>query len=125
MTEGTLFNTVLAGVLLVFGVKAPFPEFGGGMLLALGSCFAVRAFSPVEARRALGLSLFAAILSAVLVAALQKNTTSIWIWGGLPLQIQMAAAGMCSQAVFELVAARGKGVLGKLADKVGMSGGEK
>jgi len=125
MSTGMDLNGWAAVVLLAFGVAVPMPAFGGGMLLALGCCYAVRAFSPVEARRALGLSLFAAILAAMLTAGLRENTVGIWVWGHLPLQVQMAAAGMTSQAAFELVALRGKGALGKLADKVGLSGPDK
>lgn len=119
------FNTAAAAVLLAFGIIVPLPAFGGGMLLALGCCYAVRAFRPVDGRKGLGLSLFVAILAAMLVTGLRENTVGIWVWGSLPLQIQMAAGGMLSQGIFELVAARGHSVLGKLADKAGLSGGDK
>jgi hypothetical protein len=119
------WNGGAAAILLAFGIVVPLPAFGGGMLLALGCCYAVRAFRPVDGRKSLGLSLFVAILAAMLVAGLRANTSGIWVWGGLPLQIQMAAAGMLSQFIFELIAARGSGALGKLADRVGIGGGEK
>lgn len=119
MTTAGSENIAGAAVLLAFGISVPYPVFGGGMLLSLGCCFAVRAMRPVEGRKGLGLSLFCAILAAMVVAALQTNTSGIWVWGGLPLQIQMACAGALSQAIFELIAARGSGLLGRLADKVG------
>lgn len=122
MTTGHDFNGGSAAVLLAFGISVPFPAFGGGMLLALGCCFAVRAFRPVDGRKSLGLSLFCAVLAATVVAGLHENTASLWVWGSLPLQIQMAFAGALSQAMFELIAARGSGVLGKIADKAGLSG---
>lgn len=118
-------NAYGAAILLAFGIMVPLPAFGGGMLLSLGCCYAVRAFRPVDGRKSLGLSLFVAILAAMLVAGLRGNTAGVWIWGDLPLQMQMAAAGMLSQGVFELIAARGAGALGKLADKVGIGGGVK
>ncbi len=121
----TDFNGVAAAALVAFGIAAPLPAVSGGMLLALGCCYAVRAFRPVDGRKSLGLSLFVAVLAAMIVAGLRTNTSGIWIWGDLPLQMQMAAGGMLSQGVFELIAARGSGVLGKLADKAGLSGGEK
>lgn len=124
MTTGWDANSLAAGVLLAFGIIVPVPAFGGGMLLALGCCYAVRAFRPVDGRKSLGLSLFVAILAAMIVAGLRGNTSGIWIWGDLPLQMQMAAGGMLSQGVFELIAARGSGVLAKLADRAGI-GGEK
>lgn len=124
MTTGEA-HAFLAAILLAFGIIVPLPAFGGGMLLALGCCYAVRAFRPVDSRKSLGLSLFVAVLAAMLVAALEKNTSGIWIWGDLPLQIRMAAAGMLSQGIFELIAARGHGALTKIADKVGIGGGEK
>lgn len=124
MTGGWDLNAVAAAFLLAFGIIVPVPAFGGGMLLALGCCYAVRAFRPVDGRKSLGLSLFVAILSAMLVAGLRENTSGVWVWGDLPLQMQMATAGMLSQGVFELIAARGSGALAKLADKVGL-GAEK
>jgi hypothetical protein len=117
--NGTETNAVLASLLLAFGVAVPFPAFGGGMLLALGCCYGVRAFRPMEGRKSLFLSLFTAVLAAMLTAGLQKNTSGVWIWGELPLQVQMAIAGAMSQAIFELIASRGSSALGKLADRFG------
>lgn len=122
MTVGTDINAGAAAVLLAFGVMVPLPAFGGGMLLALGFCYAVRAFRPVDGRKSLGLSLFVAVLTAMIVAGLNDKTADIWVWGKAPLQLQMAAAGALSQAVFELIAARGSTALGKLADKAGLGG---
>lgn len=124
MTAGWDANLLAASVLLAFGIAAPVPAFSGGMILALGCCYGVRAYRHVESRKSLGLSLFTAILSAMLVAGLKEHTAGLMLWGDLPLQIQMAAAGLLSQGVFELVAARSGQVLGKLADKAGL-GGEK
>jgi hypothetical protein len=120
MTTGADLTGALAAVLIAFGIVAPPDSFGGGMLLALGCSYAVRAFRPVDSRKGLALSLFAAILAAMLVAGLHDHTHRIWVWGSLPLQIQMAFVGALSQALFELVAARGSGMLGKLADKAGI-----
>jgi hypothetical protein len=120
MTTGMDVTAAIAAVLIAFGIVAPADSFGGGMLLALGCSYAVRAFRHVEARKGLGLSLFAAILAAMLVAGLHDHTKGVWVWGRLPLQIQMAFVGALSQALFELVAARGSGLLGKLADKAGL-----
>lgn len=117
------FNAGAATVLLAFGISVPFPPFGGGMLLALGCCFAVRAFRPVDGRKSLGLSLFTAILTATLVAGLNENTSGLWVWGSLPLQAQMAAAGAFSQAMFEVIAARDTKLAAKLADWAGLRKG--
>jgi hypothetical protein len=111
-----------ATILLAFGIAVPYPVFGGGMLLALGCCYGVRACIPLEKRKSLALSLFLAMLAGVLVAGLRDQTARLWVWGGLPLQFQMATAGALSQAVFELIAARGSGWIGKLADKAGLPG---
>lgn len=124
MTTGADINAGAAAVLLAFGIMVPMPAFGGGMLLALGCCYAVRAYRSLEGRKSLGLSLFTAILVAMIVAGLNEKTANLWIWGDAPLQLQMALAGALSQAVFEMIAARGSTVLGKLADKAGL-GGEK
>lgn len=112
-------------VLLAFGIAVPYPVFGGGMLLALGCCYGVRACRPIEARKSLALSLFIAMLAAVLIAGLRDQTAGIWVWGRLPVQFQMATAGALSQAIFELIAARGSGWVGKLADKAGLPGARK
>lgn len=125
MTVGWDLNAGAAAVLLAFGIMVPLPAFGAGMLLALGCCYAVRAYRAVEGRKSLGLSLFTAILVAMIVAGLNEKTTGIWIWGDAPLQLQMALAGALSQAVFEMIAARGGKALDKLADRVGIGGGEK
>lgn len=122
MTEGVTVNGVLAGTLLAFGIMVPLPAFGGGMLLALGCCYAVRAYRAVDGRKGLGLSLFVAILAAMLVAGLKDTTARLWVWGSLPLQIQMAFAGLFSQAAFELVAKRDSTLAGKIADKLGIGG---
>ncbi len=124
MTTGEL-NAFLAAILLAFGIASPVPEFSGGMLLALGCCFAVRAYRSVDGRKGLGLSLFTGILTATIVAGLNEKTSGLWLWGSAPLQLQMALAGALSQAVFELIAARGSGALAKLADRAGIGGGEK
>lgn len=123
MTTGEV-NAFLAAVLLAFGIIVPLPAFGGGMLLSLGFCYAVRAFRPIDGRKSLGLSLFVAVLTATIVAGLHDKTVDMWVWGDAPLQLQMAIAGALSQAVFELIAARGSAALDKLATRAGL-GGEK
>lgn len=120
MTTGNDWGA--ATVLLAFGIAVPFPAFGGGMLLALGCCYAVRAFRPIDGRKGLFLSLFVAMLSAMLAAGLKDQTSGLWVWGSLPLQFQMATAGALSQGVFELIAARGGTLLSRLADKAGVPG---
>ena len=123
MTTGQEGGAAL--ILLAFGIAVPYPVFGGGMLLALGCCYAVRACRPLEARKSLALSLFTAMLAAVLVAGLKEQTAGIWVWGKAPVQFQMATAGALSQAIFELIAARGSGWVGKVADRVGLPGARK
>lgn len=125
MTEGTFLNMAAAGALLAFGIAAPIPAFSGGMLLALGSCYAVRAYRAVDGRKGLGLSLFGAVLAAMIVAGLNGSTSSLWIWGSLPLQMQMAAGGAFSQAMFEVIASRDTRLAGKIADWAGLKRGGK
>jgi hypothetical protein len=125
MTVGWDANLLAAGGLLAFGIVAPFPAFTGGMLLALGSCYAVRAYRAVEGRKGLGLSLFSAVLAAMIVAGLNGATSVIPGWGTLPLQMQMAAGGLFSQAMFEVIAARDTRLAGKIADWVGLKRGSK
>lgn len=125
MTDGAALNAAAAAILLAFGITMPMPAFSGGMLLALGSCYAVRAYRSVDGRRGLGLSLFSAIIAAMIVAAMHEITNKVWVWGSLPLQMQMAAGGAFSQAVFELVAARDTKFVAWIADKAGLSKGDK
>lgn len=120
MSTGWDINTALAAILLAFGIIVPVPTFSAGMLLALGFCFGVRSMRPLERRKGVGLSLFYAVLAATVVAAANESTSGIWLWGSAGLQLQMAAAGALSQAIFELIAARGGDALGKVLDKVGV-----
>lgn len=116
---------VIAAVILsAFGITLPLPSFVGGMLVALGCCIAVMAVRPLEKRRAVPLTLLMGSLAGVLAAMLHATTGDIWIWGRLPVQAQMGAAGTFSQIVFEFVAARGRPALDELARRAGLPGAE-
>jgi len=116
---------VIAAIILsAFGIALPLPSFVGGMVVALGCCFAVMAMRPLEKRRAVTLTLLMGGLAGVIAAMLNITTGGIWLWGSLPVQAQMGVAGALSQAVFELVAARGGAVLQDVANRAGLPGAE-
>lgn len=125
MSTGIEWHGLGAATLLAFGIIVPVPAFSGGMLLALGCCYAIRAYRGVDSRKSLGLSLFVGALTAMIVAAVNEETVNFWLWGAIPLQIQMALAGLFSQAAFEFIARKDGKLLAKLADKAGIGGGEK
>lgn len=109
----------LAALILgAFGIAVPMPNFVGGMIVALGCSFAVMAMRPLEKRRTVALTLLMGTLASIIAAMLHKATGDLWIWGSIPMQAQMGLAGALSQAVFELVAARGGVLVGKVADQV-------
>lgn len=115
----------LVGLLLAsFGIVLPVSAFVGGMGMALGCCFAVMAMRPLEKRRAVPLTLFMGALAGIIAAMLHGTTGGIWLWGSLPVQAQMGAAGAFSQIVFEFVAARGRQGLDELARRAGLPGAE-
>ena len=126
MTEpGT--GAAVGAVMVALGVAAPLPAFVAGLLIALGGAYVVRAAAAHMGRRVmpLSLSLMCGVVIAILAAMLREATAGVWLWGSLNLQSQMGIAGALSQAIAELVAARGGGVLGRLADKAGLPGGDK
>ncbi len=109
---------IAALILGAFGIAVPMPNFVGGMIVALGCSFAVMAMRPMEKRRTVALTLLMGTLASVIAAMLHKTTGDLWVWGSIPMQAQMGLAGALSQAVFELVAARGGALVGKVADQV-------
>lgn len=113
-----------AAALTALGITLPLAPFIGGMVVAIGCCFAVMAVRPLEKRRAPALTLLMGALAAVIAAMLNQVTADVWIWGRLPVQAQMGIAGALSQAVFEFVAARGKHALDDMANRVGLPGAE-
>lgn len=112
---GTEINAMTAALLLALGVVAPLPAFGGGMLIALGCSYGIRALRHDDGQRGVGMTLFIGALVALMTAILHPATHNIWIWGSLPVQAQMGIAGALSQSVAEAVIIFGRG----LADKVG------
>lgn len=121
----TELHAVLAAVLLALGVSVPLPAFAGGMVIAIGCCFGVMAARKAEARRGIVLSLFWGVLIALLAAILHPKATSVWLWGNLPLQMQMGIAGALSQSVIEAAISFGGGLkdwAGKLPAGFGLPG---
>ncbi|SNT19249.1 hypothetical protein [Sphingopyxis indica] len=108
-------NGIIAAILLALGVAAPVPEFTGGMLLALGAAYAVRAFRGAETRKGIVLSLFAGAFFALLAAGLHEATAGVWLWGQLSIQAQMAVSGGLSQSLAEGFVAFGGGLKDWLA----------
>lgn len=119
---GHELNAIFAAILLAFGVTMPLPEFAGGMIVALGCCFAVMAVRPIERRKGLLLTLLMGAVAGLFAAMLHEKSAGVWIWGSLPLQAQMGAAGALSQALFEFVASRGAALLDKAANTAGLPG---
>lgn len=113
-------------VMVALGIAAPLPAFLAGMLIAVGMAYVVRAAAAHLGRRVmpLGLALTCGTVVAVLAAMMHEATGETWLWGGLNLQSQMGIAGALSQAIAEIVAARGGGLLGKIADKAGLPEGD-
>lgn len=123
MTEpGT--GAAVGAIMLALGVAAPLPAFMAGLLIALGSAYVVRAAAAHMGRRVMPLSIAitSGVVVAVLAAILHEATATVWIWGTFPIQAQMGIAGALSQAIAEMAAARGGGLLGKIADKAGLPG---
>lgn len=118
----TDINTTAAAVLLALGVVAPVPAFMGGLILAMGACFAVMAMRPIGSRKGLVITLLMGILASIIAAILNKGTSHVWLWGNLPLQAQMFAAGAMSQTLFEFIAAKGSSILSFLLGKAGANG---
>lgn len=71
---GQELNGLLAAILLALGITAPVSSFAGGLLLALGAAYAVRAFRTREGQKGILLSLFAGGLFAVLIAGVHDAT---------------------------------------------------
>ena len=119
-------NGILAAIFLALGITVPAPAVAGGMLFALGCAYAVRAFR-AEGKRGLVLTLFVGGFMSLIAAAAHTHTAGVWIWGDLPVQLQMAASGALSQTFFEVVSARAGGFFHGLADKFpgGTSGDRK
>lgn len=107
---GVELKAVLAAIFLAFGIVVPMPEFLAGMFLGLGSCYAVMIFTPPPNRRSLWATLFVGFLSALLVAILHPHAKGLWLWGWLPLQVQMAAAGAVSRGLAEACISFGQGL---------------
>lgn len=112
---GTDINAVIAAILFALGVAAPIPDFSGGMLIALGCAYAIRAFRHADGQRGLKVTLFIGALVALMTAILHPSTKDVWLWGSLALQAQMGIAGALSQSVAEAVIIFGRG----LAEKIG------
>lgn len=121
----TELHAAMAAVLLALGVSVPLPAFAGGMVIAIGCCFGVMAARKAEARRGIGLSLFWGVLVALLAAILHPKAISVWVWGSLPLQMQMGVAGALSQSVIEAAISFGGGLkdwAGKLPGRLDLTG---
>ena len=116
---GSEINGVIAAILLALGVAAPVPAFAGGMLLALGAAYAVRSFRGAETRKGIALSLFAGSFFAILAAGVHEATASVWPWGSLNLQVQMAVSGALSQSLAEGFIAFGGGLKDRLGNLPG------
>lgn len=108
---------VAALILGAFGIAVPMPNFVGGMIVALGCSFAVMAMRPLEKRRTVALTLLMGTLASIIAAMLHKATGDLWIWGRIPIQVQMGLSGLLSQAAFEVAAAKGPRFMDALAEK--------
>lgn len=111
---GTEINALTAALLLALGVVVPLPAFGGGMLIALGCAYGVRALRHEDGQRGVRLTLFLGALVALMTAILHPTTKDVWIWGDLALQAQMGIAGALSQSVVEAVIVFGRGLAAKV-----------
>ena len=112
-------KALLAAIFLAFGIAVPMPEFFAGMFLGLGACYGVMIFTPPADRAGLWATLFVGFLSALLVAILHPHSRGWWIWGILPLQVQMMAAGGLSRYVAEACISFGKGLSKRAGDLPG------
>lgn len=124
MTEQGATHALAALMLTGLGVTVPLPAFVGGTMIALGMCFAVMLIRPLSARRGVPATLLMGVLAALFAAMLHDTGKAVWLWGGLPIQAQMGAAGALSQGLFELLVKRSHGLLAKLADRAGLPGDE-
>lgn len=126
MTE-TGTGAALGAVMVALGVAAPLPAFLAGLLIAVGSAYVIRAAAAHMGRRVMPLAaaIVSGVVVAVLAAMMREATSGLWLWGSLNIQSQMGIAGALSQAIAEFVAARGPGLLGRIADKAGFPGGER
>lgn len=118
-------GAALGAVMLALGVAAPLPAFLAGLLIAVGSAYVVRAAAAHLGRRVmpLGIAVASGVVVAVLAAMMHEATSDAWVWGALNIQSQMGIAGALSQAIAEIVAARGKGLVGSMADRAGFTEG--
>ena len=124
MIDGNGSYAVAAVVLGAFGIAAPLPGVVGGMVVAVGCCFAVMAVRPLEKRRAVWFTLLIGALAGLMAAILSPALRDVWLWGRIPLQAQMGISGALAQAVFEFIAIRGGAFLNGVADRAGLPGAE-
>ena len=108
---GIDLKAALATVLIAFGIAVPLPALLAGLCLGQGCCYAVMIFTPPADQKSLWATLFVGFLSALLVAIGHPHTQALWLWGALPLQIQMAAAGALSRSLAEASISLGQGLI--------------
>ncbi len=83
-----------AFVLLALGITAPLPDVVGGMMIALGACYAVMIVTPPENRMTLWGTLVSGFIFSIIAAIAHPH---IFFVHSLPLQLVMAAAGALSR----------------------------
>lgn len=113
---GADVHFIAATVLLALGVSVPASLFSGGLLIALGCAYGVRAMRRTEGQRGLGITLFVGALVSLLAAILHPATKEVWLWGSLAVQAQMGVAGALSQSIAEGVIKFGRGLTDKIGD---------
>lgn len=99
--NGTDIHAFAAMILVALGVSIPPPDFAGGLLIAFGFAYGIRAMRQTEGQKGLGLTLFIGGIIALLAAILHQSSKGMWLWGDLAVQAQMGIAGALSQSVAE------------------------
>lgn len=122
---GADLNALAAMILVALGVSIPPPNFAGGLLIAFGFSYGIRALRQSEGQKGLGLTLFIGGIISLLAAILHHSTKDVWLWGALAVQAQMGIAGALSQSVAEGVLLFGRGLsarIGKAAETLRLPG---
>lgn len=95
---GAEIKSVVAGILLAFGVSAPIPDFAAGMVIAIGGCYALLIVSEPASRLSVWGTVFLGVIGAVFAAVLHQHISLLKSW---PLQAVMGGAGAMSKFIAE------------------------
>lgn len=115
MMNGSELGLIFGVALVALGITVPPPHFAGGLLIAFGFAYGIRAMRQTEGQKGLGITLFIGAMIAILASILHGVTKDVWLWGSMSVQAQMGFAGALSQSVAEGVIKFGRG----LSDKIG------